>query len=124
MSFNAGCELIAEGLAVNRTLITLDLSKNKISDMGALALAEALHTNTTLKELQLNGNSIGAICSASNASTARFNYGAAEVLTRFVFDSNRTLSSRTVSKLCCCTWQAEDCMIHLPYVFSLPSMMV
>jgi Ran GTPase-activating protein (RanGAP) involved in mRNA processing and transport len=37
----------------------LDLSDNKISNMGAIALAEALHSNKTLAELNLNHNRIG-----------------------------------------------------------------
>lgn len=55
----SGCDLIAEGLAANKMLTSLDLSNNKIRDMGAIALAEALHNNKTLKELKLSNNRIG-----------------------------------------------------------------
>ena len=37
-------------------LLSLDLSNNNISDVGATALAQALHRNSTLKRLDLDGN--------------------------------------------------------------------
>jgi hypothetical protein len=54
-----GAELLAEGLAANSTLISLDLSNNSISSAGAVALAEALHSDKcVLSELQLANNKI------------------------------------------------------------------
>lgn len=57
-----GAELIAEGLASNRALATLDLSDNKIGDAGALALAAALGGGggCALAALNLQNNCIGA----------------------------------------------------------------
>lgn len=60
---HAGAELLADGLAANRTLVTLDLSDNRIGDAGALAIAQALARNGSgaLAELNLANNSIGAM---------------------------------------------------------------
>lgn len=57
--------MIAEALAVNSCLLTLDLSNNKLGNVGAIALAEALHSNKLLAELQLNNNRIGGMCSGT-----------------------------------------------------------
>lgn len=56
----AGVELIAEGLAHNGSLLSLDLSDNKVSSVGAIELAEALHgDNCKVAELLLANNKIG-----------------------------------------------------------------
>jgi Ran GTPase-activating protein (RanGAP) involved in mRNA processing and transport len=58
----AGVELLAEGLAANGTLVSLDLSNNAITCDGAIALAEALHSDKCcLAELQLANNKIGEL---------------------------------------------------------------
>ena len=43
---------------MNSSLITLDLSQNKISAEGARALNDALEKNTTLTTLELGSNHI------------------------------------------------------------------
>lgn len=56
----AGVELIAEGLAHNGTVLSLDLSSNNITNVGAIDLAEALHSDKCkLLELRLANNRIG-----------------------------------------------------------------
>lgn len=55
-----GVEVLAEGLAANGTLLSLDLSGNDITCVGAVAIAEALHSDKcVLAELQLANNKIG-----------------------------------------------------------------
>lgn len=49
------CELISETLKENTTLTDLDLSCNRISDVGIRCIMEALKINTTLKYLNLTG---------------------------------------------------------------------
>lgn len=49
---------IAKALAQNKSLKTLDLSHNLISDIGAVELGLALKTNSTLKGLMLWNNRI------------------------------------------------------------------
>ena len=47
---------IAFGLCINRTIRTLDISNNNITDLGAQEIAEALHENTTLQMLNISYN--------------------------------------------------------------------
>ena len=54
-----GAMAIANALATNHTLTSLDLGVNKIGNLGAQALAHALSTNHTLQELHLERNMIG-----------------------------------------------------------------
>lgn len=52
---DAGCEMIADLLKVNKTIAKLDISESFVSNCKKLF--ETLQTNTTLKELNLFGNS-------------------------------------------------------------------
>ena len=49
---------IAFGLYNNRTICTLDISNNNISDLGTQEIAKALHENTTLQTLNVSYNII------------------------------------------------------------------
>src|SRR3990167_8793611 len=53
-------KILAKAFRCNASLITLDLSSNKISDVGAKAIAKAFQHNTSLETLDLSGNEIGA----------------------------------------------------------------
>jgi Ran GTPase-activating protein (RanGAP) involved in mRNA processing and transport len=53
-----GAVLIAEALASNRTLLSLDLSNNAIDSAGGIALAKALQQNNTLKSINLSDNAV------------------------------------------------------------------
>ena len=53
-----GVLFIAFGLCNNRTICTLDISNNNISDLGAQEIVRALHENTTLQTLNISYNSI------------------------------------------------------------------
>ena len=53
-----GAIALAQALHHNSTLKELNLSHNNLSDAGATALAQALHHNSTLKELNLSHNNI------------------------------------------------------------------
>jgi Ran GTPase-activating protein (RanGAP) involved in mRNA processing and transport len=58
----SGLELIAEGLAHNGSVLSLDLSDNRISSVGAIELAEALHSDKCkVAELLLANNRIGEL---------------------------------------------------------------
>ena len=49
---------IAFGLCNNRTICTLDISNNNISNLGAQEIARALHENQTLQALNISCNNI------------------------------------------------------------------
>ena len=49
---------IAFGLCSNRTIFTLDISNNKINDLGAQEIAKALYENSTLQTLNISYNII------------------------------------------------------------------
>ena len=51
-----GASELARALKENQTLITLDMSRNKLSDDGACAIADMLMVNTSLKEVAIHGN--------------------------------------------------------------------
>ena len=53
-----GVLFIAFGLCNNRTLCTLDISNNKICDLGTQEMAKALHENMTLQTLNISYNNI------------------------------------------------------------------
>ena len=53
-----GVLFIAFSLCINRTIFTLDISNNKISDLGAQEIAKALHENITLQTLNISYNII------------------------------------------------------------------
>ena len=55
-----GVSLIAFGLCNNRTIRTLDISNNNISDLGVQQIARALHENQTLQTLNISSNDIQA----------------------------------------------------------------
>ena len=53
-----GVPFIAFGLCINRTIFTLDISNNRIDDLGAQEIARALYENTTLQTLNISYNII------------------------------------------------------------------
>ncbi|CAH1976218.1 unnamed protein product [Acanthoscelides obtectus] len=55
------CQALMQGLIRNRTLVELDLSNCKIGDQGALCVAKVISTHPTLKNLNLTNNRIGQI---------------------------------------------------------------
>ena len=54
-----GAGRLGEVLTTNSTLTTLDLSSNQVGDEGAGRLAEALPSNSTLTTLDLSWNQLG-----------------------------------------------------------------
>lgn len=52
-------EILADFLATNPSLQTLDLLENNIGDKGAIAIAQALKTNKNLQDINLRSNLIG-----------------------------------------------------------------
>ena len=53
--------VIAEELAVNTTVTSLNMWKNNISKGGAKAIAAAIASNATLKSLDVEGNGVGDV---------------------------------------------------------------
>lgn len=51
-----GAKLLAPGLAVNKSLVSLDLSQCKMGVSGVVHIAQALETNSTLESLNLYRN--------------------------------------------------------------------
>ncbi|KJE93544.1 hypothetical protein CAOG_08774 [Capsaspora owczarzaki ATCC 30864] len=56
---NDGAQAVAEALKVSRTLVSIELGQNHISDVGARAIAETLKVNKTVAEVTLRQNQIG-----------------------------------------------------------------
>jgi len=56
---NNGLRLLAEGLAVNSSLTSLNLNNNDIGDTGLQALASSLASSGKVRELNLCNNNIG-----------------------------------------------------------------
>ena len=53
------CRPVGRDVLVNTTLLTLDLSNNRVGDVGAAHLADALKVNRTLLVLSLASNAVG-----------------------------------------------------------------
>ena len=53
------CRAMSKVIAINLSLITLDLSRNDLADSTGEHLAKILHTNTTIVKLDLGGNRLG-----------------------------------------------------------------
>lgn len=67
-------EAIADGLFENKALETLNLSKNRIMDKGAICIFESLQSeNTKLSNLDLSSNSIHNECIEALVETLRVN---------------------------------------------------
>eukprot|EP00747_Dinoflagellata_sp_TGD_P092328 gnl/TRDRNA2_/TRDRNA2_165377_c0_seq1.p1 gnl/TRDRNA2_/TRDRNA2_165377_c0~~gnl/TRDRNA2_/TRDRNA2_165377_c0_seq1.p1 ORF type:complete len:200 (+),score=22.84 gnl/TRDRNA2_/TRDRNA2_165377_c0_seq1:368-967(+) len=54
-----GAERLEAALGLNRTVTTLDLSRNELGDAGAERIAAALECNSTLTSVNLSQNGIG-----------------------------------------------------------------
>ena len=99
-----GVLFIAFGLCINRTIFTLDISNNNVSDLGAQEIAKALHENTTLQTLNISYNivqfhGVKAIAGALHRnrtlqnlviSNNNINVEGAKVITEALYE-NRTL---------------------------------
>lgn len=57
---DVGAKEIAKGMNANKGLLTLNLSGNKISDVGGKALAQFLLVNSTLQNLNLRRNAMSS----------------------------------------------------------------
>ena len=54
-----GAKAIAQALAVNRSLIHLDMTYNNIEDLGLTLFAQSLSQNSTLMSFKVFGNHFG-----------------------------------------------------------------
>lgn len=59
--WGTGMRALADGLAINQTVVMLDLRNNQISHEGASELANCMKRNKTLKALDLRWNNIGLL---------------------------------------------------------------
>lgn len=57
-----GAKAIAQALAVNRSLIHLDMTYNSINDLGLTLFAQSLAHNKTLMSFKIFGNNFGQEC--------------------------------------------------------------
>jgi len=55
----ARCRILAQHIAYNNTLLSVHLSRRKISDVDGVSLAKMLVTNNTIRKLELEGNLLG-----------------------------------------------------------------
>ena len=79
---NEGCKALANLLLENNSKIALqvlDLSHNRISDDGFVALVRALEENGTLRRLEMNDNGFGDGGCAMFATVLETNYALSEV---------------------------------------------
>jgi hypothetical protein len=53
------CRAMSKTIALNTSLVTLDLSRNDLTDSTGDSLAKILHTNTSIIKLDLGGNRLG-----------------------------------------------------------------
>jgi len=53
------CQMLAEFVAINKSLMSLHLSRKQIQDNEGQDLAKMLLTNNTLRKLELEGNNLG-----------------------------------------------------------------
>ena len=56
---DARCRILASHVAYNHTLLSIHLSRKKISDSCGVSLAKMLLTNKTLRKMELEGNLLG-----------------------------------------------------------------
>lgn len=71
--WGTGMAALAEGLAINQTLVLLDLRNNQISHEGASELAACMKSNTTLKALDLRWNNIGLLGGRAFLTALQYN---------------------------------------------------
>jgi hypothetical protein len=57
-----GAKAIAQALAVNKSLIHLDMTYNSINDLGLTLFAQSLSHNSTLMSFKIFGNNFGQEC--------------------------------------------------------------
>lgn len=55
----ARCRILAQHIAYNTTLLSVHLSRRKISDVDGVTIAKILVYNKTLRKLELEGNLLG-----------------------------------------------------------------
>jgi Ran GTPase-activating protein (RanGAP) involved in mRNA processing and transport len=70
---NLGVTALATALKLNSTLTSLNISSNRFSEPSAVALAGTLQHNTTLTDLNVSCNPIGALGAAAFAETLKYN---------------------------------------------------
>ena len=71
--WGTGIGALAEGLAVNQTVVLLDLRNNQISHDGATQLASSLKTNRSLKALDLRWNNAGLLGGRAFLTALQYN---------------------------------------------------
>lgn len=114
LSFNAlrgGVKYIADGLALCRSLVSLDLTHTGIGNVGATALGLALCDNASLRRLDVSqvGWSVlaRAALNASPPAQCRINAQGARGLA-MMLSVNRTLVSLTVRAGTRLRWRGVD----------------
>ncbi|XP_068755458.1 leucine-rich repeat-containing protein 45-like [Montipora capricornis] len=70
-----GMRAVSEGLAVNQSLLFLDLRNNQVSHEGASQLAVALKKNHSLRGLDLRWNNIGLLGGRELLEALKYNKG-------------------------------------------------
>ena len=70
---DVGAQALANLFEINHSLKELDISKNQVADAGAQALAKALETNYTLNSLNLWNNQVGDVGAQALAKALEVN---------------------------------------------------
>ena len=86
-----GAVMMAEGIAITRTLQKLYLNDNDIGPLGTKAIAQALSVNTSLELLNMSKNSAGKDGAVGIAEAIISN----KTLTKFYFWDDRTLDEES-----------------------------
>ena len=56
---SARCEMFSRCLAFNSTLLSVHMSRKRLSDADGQLLAKVLYENTSLRKMELEGNQLG-----------------------------------------------------------------
>ena len=73
-SNNISCKVADKKFYMNNALQKLDISSNKISDDGTIALSDCLRANTTLREVKMSGNNVTLKIISAIAKSIEVNY--------------------------------------------------
>lgn len=85
-----GCLALAKSLRTNNTIIRINLGWNNIGDDGCLILAEALRINNTIIDINLENNRIGDDGCAALAELFRIN----NTITTITLKGNNSIGSK------------------------------
>lgn len=70
---SARCRILAQQIAYNNSLLSVHLSRKRISDVDGVYVAKILLSNNTLRKLELEGNQLGPKTAAEFGKALKVN---------------------------------------------------